>query len=92
MQEPLAKFYESWITKSIITLLIIASFIVAATEAQMLPPKGSATAQIFERFEIAFTVVFALELLVNMAGHWSWSFFQDGWNILDITVRLDLTI
>ena len=38
--------------------------------AQILPEPGSHSAKILDGFEFLFTVLFTLELLLNMFGHW----------------------
>jgi len=40
----------------------------------------------FYAMELAFTIVFALELIVNIFGTWFWPFVTDGWNVFDSIV------
>ena len=40
------------------------------------------------QIDLGFTVVFTLELMLNMVAHWFHAFFYDGWNIFDLVVIL----
>ena len=42
--------------------------------------------QTFKQVEIAFTVIFAVELAINAFGTWMWEFLADTWNIFDTIV------
>jgi len=36
--------------------------------------------------EVLFTVIFAVELAINLFGSWFWPFMSDGWNVFDSIV------
>ena len=40
----------------------------------------------FYAMEVVFTVIFALELAINLFGTWFWPFVTDGWAIFDFIV------
>jgi len=35
---------------------------------------------------LAFTIIFVIELVINLAAHWFWDFWQDTWNVFDFVV------
>ena len=37
-------------------------------------------------FNLVFTVIFAVELLVNLYAHWFWPFVTNGWSLVDTVV------
>eukprot|EP00854_Cymbomonas_tetramitiformis_P007855 gene7855-9328_t len=41
---------------------------------------------VFTVFEDIFTVIFTVELFLNMYAHWCWKFWGSGWNIFDFLV------
>lgn len=46
----------------------------------------AATLDLFRGFEIFFTVVFGVELVLNMYAHWCREFWSSGWNVFDVLV------
>ena len=50
------------------------------------PQEGTELFATFEQIDLAFTVVFTVELMVNMTAHWLWAFWRDGWNQFDFIV------
>ena len=36
--------------------------------------------------ELVFTIIFAVELAINLFGSWFWPFVSDGWNVFDSIV------
>jgi hypothetical protein len=77
-----------------VAVLIFASFICDMLETQLIPRAVDRKSLInddvlkwrerfFDSVEIAFTVIFACELVWNMFVHWFWDFFSDGWCLFD---------
>mmetsp|Transcript_35573 Transcript_35573/g.71264 ORF Transcript_35573/g.71264 Transcript_35573/m.71264 type:complete len:96 (+) Transcript_35573:474-761(+) len=52
----------------------------------MLPARGSDTERVFEELDLAFTILFTLELAFNMAGNMWIKFWRDSWNWFDFLV------
>ena len=70
-----------------VALLIAASFLGNVVEVQMNPLQdNNDITPTFEKFDLMFTIVFLLELLVNMISHWFLEFWNDLWNIFDFAV------
>ncbi len=43
---------------------------------------------LFEQVDLAFTILFTLELLVNITAHWFKEFVSDYWNLFDAFIIL----
>ena len=85
-QAPLSRFYRNEYFQAVMAIIILLNFLLTASEMQIHPPNDSQLARSFENGDMAFTFIFALELLINMVAHWFWPFVQDGWNLFDFTV------
>lgn len=81
-------FYASNITQACVGLIILASYFTAMYRSQTLPQSGSSAANQLYVLEWIFTMLFLLELTINMCGHWFWKFFHDPWNSFDFAVVL----
>lgn len=79
------KFHNNTSTQIFFAGLIFANFAISAVEAQIQPltPKEK---DIFEIFELFFTVVFAAELLINMYANFFCKFWRSAWNWFDFLV------
>ena len=69
-----------------VALMIFLNFIVQAVEAQVLPESGTSTNGLFKSLEIAFLVIFCIELGINMFATLFLPFFSSGWNWFDMVV------
>ena len=73
-------------------ILIVANFAVNAVEAEMsfhlLDDAGdpSELKGALDRVDLAMTVVFTVELALNLYGHLVWDFFCDGWSLFDFFI------
>ena len=67
-------------------IMIFASYFTSILDSQLQPEKGSVVESNLFIMEILFTVIFTLELLLNMFGSWFWRFFTDTWNLIDLFV------
>ena len=74
-------FYNSMPAQVVVGLCILASFITCIVDSQMLPKEGSSLAQTIRSLEILFTIIFTVELLVNLFGNFIRPFLADGKNI-----------
>ena len=79
-------FYHSDRTQYAIGLVILGSYLMAIGNAQMLPDMDAKAEADFYFMEVVFTVIFALELAVNLFGSWFRPFISDGWNVFDSIV------
>ena len=79
--------YKSGPSTSFWALLIFLSFVSNVLEAQLDPAEENADfTAAFYQTDLVFTILFTVELVVNMFGHWFWEFWQDSWNIFDFFV------
>lgn len=69
--------YRSDQAQMFVSFLILANFIISVASTEVLPPHGSTLARIFETVEDAFTIIFLVELLLNLFICWFRPFFQD---------------
>ncbi|KAK3271760.1 hypothetical protein CYMTET_19915 [Cymbomonas tetramitiformis] len=76
------KFYDGDTCQIAVAVLILLNFFANAAEAQV-PGEHE---DVFVVFEYFFTLVFALELAVNLYAHWFKEFWQSGWNVFDFVV------
>ena len=44
---------------------------------------GSQTAKVFDALDFGFTIIFTIELIINLAANLFWSFFTNGWFVTD---------
>ena len=54
-------------------MLILANFFSSMLQLQV--PLDDYTTSVFEILDIVFTIIFLLELILNMATHWFWEFW-----------------
>lgn len=79
------RWYNSNLIQFAIAFVIFLNFILNAVEAQyVVVPDDMVT--VFTIFEDIFTVIFTVELSLNMYAHWCWKFWSSGWNIFDFLV------
>lgn len=74
----LKRFYDSTHVQILIAAVIAANFIANVVEKQVSPEAGSALLQRFDNLEISFTVLFALEICINLCVNWWKPFVNDG--------------
>jgi hypothetical protein len=67
-QQKIREFYDCKTVQYSAAFLIIVNFFIEAVSLQFNFAKDSSQAQILDNIDTLFTVVFLLELLVNMAG------------------------
>ena len=85
-QDHARRFYESDKMQYLAGIMIFASYFTSILDSQLQPEKGSVVESNLFIMEILFTVIFTLELLLNMFGSWFWRFFTDTWNLIDLFV------
>ena len=81
-----ADWYESKQVQYSVALVIFATYIIAMLDSQMQPEEGSHAANTFRILEIVFTIVFGIELAINMFAHWWTPFWESRWNVFDFLV------
>jgi len=61
------------IFQTTVAILILANFVSSMVQLQI--KVDAENARVFSALDIAFTLIFLLELLLNMATHWFWEFW-----------------
>ena len=83
------EMYESTPFQLFIAFLIVSSFACDIGDAQFLPSEGSTLSKFFQRVDIAITVLFLLELLLNLFAHsndWFKPFYSSIANWFDVFI------
>ena len=82
-------FYQHNWVQGCIAMIICASFVGDCAEAQLLPEEGSSQEQVFVDLDLAFTLAFTLELIINVFSKSDDNFrpfYSDSWNLFDLFV------
>lgn len=87
IRDRLRNVYESAYFQAIMAAVITGNFIVNVIGAELLPEPGSTNFHLFEDLDLAFTLVFAAELLLNVFVNW-YAAFITGWNLFDTVIVL----
>merc|ERR1719421_1110705 len=85
-QQAVADLYDGPKAQKFLAALIGVNFIVSIVETQLLPNKGSVGAEVLRASEWFFNIAFAIELIINMVGHWCLEFWCNPWNLFDVVV------
>jgi len=80
-QQFIRNVYQHSFTQFLIALAILGSFVASASHAQIQNHE-----RVFNDLEVCFTVLFTIELLMNLYGHWLLVFVYDGWNVFDTLI------
>ena len=71
--------YDSDQFQKFVGCILIANFFINIAEAEL----GDAAAPVFEAIDLLFTILYVLELLLNLFVNWWKPFLRDGWSIFD---------
>ena len=82
LRDSVRHFYESASFQIFIASLIFFNFIMQCVQMQMLPVDGSDWEKAFEWIENACTIIYLVELLINIFATWFIAFVSSGWNWL----------
>lgn len=72
----------------LLACLIMINFVINICEAHFNGKKTDVLIAVFEKFNLAFTIIFTVELVVNMFATLFLEFVSDAWNWFDFTVVL----
>eukprot|EP00960_Hanusia_phi_P075152 768380-Hanusia_phi.AAC.4 len=91
LQARLSLFYNSKRMQVVVAVLIALNFASTATLLQMRPelneePYDPQVLQWLEQIDQIFTILFTIELLLNIAAHWFKAFVSNGWNLFDALI------
>jgi hypothetical protein len=83
--------YEHSVVQMGSALLVGINFVIMALQYEMMPSKNTQepdVKRVFDGVEYSFTVLFLMELCLNMLAHWFQEFWGDLGNIMDFVVVL----
>jgi hypothetical protein len=86
MQVKLQTAYASKPSEYFFGAIIMATYVSAMVQYELLPEPGSALDHTINQFEVFFTIIFAVELMINIAGNWWRPFASVLWNWMDAFV------
>uniref|UniRef100_A0A6U4LAN9 EF-hand domain-containing protein n=2 Tax=Hemiselmis andersenii TaxID=464988 RepID=A0A6U4LAN9_HEMAN len=72
--------------QALMVALILANFVLNVIQAELKFEEGTYWEETLSTLEVALTLVFAFELIVNLFANWFWPFFTDGWSVFDLIV------
>ena len=90
LRKNLSRLQTNSVFQALMASMIVANFIVSMVELEI-HPVGS-VARIFTNLDIVFTIIFLLELLLNMAANWFWPFWRSSFNVFDFCIVAVTTI
>eukprot|EP00960_Hanusia_phi_P060509 764528-Hanusia_phi.AAC.2 len=86
-QYHLKLFYDSDFLQYFVAGFIFLNFLTNVLQSEITPTTdNTSTAALFDNLDLCFTIIFTVELSVNIAANWFRPFFQSGWNFFDLTV------
>jgi len=91
MQISAKKIYEHSIIQMGSAAMVGINFVIMALQYELMPSKDTQDPDVkraFDAIEYAFTVVFSLELCLNMLAYWCKEFWGDMGNVMDFGVVL----
>jgi len=73
VQRQLRRIHDHKIFQTAVAILILANFVSSVVQLQIKLDKHNA--RVFDALDVAFTIIFLLELLLNVATHWFLEFW-----------------
>lgn len=80
--------YDSNAVQWAVGFLILVNFSVSIWDAETRLVSSDYDATLFDALEISFTVIFCVELFINLIASGPFAFVQDNWNLMDVGVNL----
>jgi len=79
-------FSGSNLFQGFMALLIVGNFIINVVQSEAKFEAGTYWDTLLAQIEIVLTVVFIVELALNLFANWFWRFANDGWSVFDFVV------
>jgi hypothetical protein len=86
LQERIRERYDSNTFQYLVACMIVANFILEASQLQFKPLLSEEENASFEAVDLVFTFIFLLEILCNMAANLVWKFLGSKWSLFDTTI------
>jgi len=88
-----AEFYEHRVTQSCIALLLGLNFIINVVQTELegydMDKQGAVSEDLKQTFDVinlVFTVIYTVEVSVNLLAHWFWPFVTSLWCLFDLAI------
>mmetsp|Transcript_5690 Transcript_5690/g.18314 ORF Transcript_5690/g.18314 Transcript_5690/m.18314 type:complete len:439 (-) Transcript_5690:2197-3513(-) len=89
-QERARKILRTKTWQSTFSILIVGNFVVNICQTSAAPfsnqTYGQQNVVLFHTFDWAFTLLFSVELAMNLFGNWITPFFESNWNLFDFAI------
>ena len=82
--------YEHIYFQAFIAVMIMGNFFCSMIELQI--PVTEEQKKLFAIMDVAFTVIFLIELVMNMVCNWFWKFWTSAFNVFDFVIVCITTI
>lgn len=88
IQRRLQRVYTHPYCQTIVAFLIMANFVTSMVELEL----RGVHREIFQSLDLVFTLIFLVELILNMGCNWFWGFWGSAFNIFDLIVVVVTTV
>lgn len=78
-------FANRWF-QYLLSCILLFNFILNIIQCET--PESTHSSHYFDEIDFALTIVYMLELVLNMYGHWFWPFFTNMWSVFDFIIIL----
>ena len=86
IRRSIRSIYANKMFQGVLAVILVINFIVDTLEAELSMPPGSDLFDTFLAIDLVFTCIYAVELGLNLYGHWFLSFFKSIWSWFDLVV------
>jgi hypothetical protein len=89
-QQQVYTFYTSNTVQLTVALIIVGNFVITIIEKEYdpYPENLQQNRALWQTCDSVFNILFAIELVINMAGSWFLFFWKNPWNVFDFIVVL----
>jgi hypothetical protein len=86
-RQKIRRFYDSASCQGFVAMVLMANFAISIIEAEHAAHGMGADALIFyDMVDLAFSLFYIAELMVNLYGHWLWDFLSNPWSVFDFVI------
>ena len=78
-------FANRWF-QYLLSCILLFNFILNIIQCET--PESTHSSHYFDDIDFALTIIYMLELVFNMYGHWFWPFFTNMWSVFDFIIIL----
>jgi hypothetical protein len=86
MRRRVRVFHDRYSAFGVMAGLLVANFVLDIVQSELQPETNSEEAAIFRAVDTIFTLLFAMDLAINIVSHSPCAFIRKGWNIIDLII------